>query len=69
MKKPKYRYSGDKSRKFWKRISRFSGLPPHDALYTAGCELQNLEEAVLTMLKLAEAEKDKQTPKSKKKKK
>lgn len=66
----KHRYSGDKSRKFWKRIGRFSGMPPHDALYNAGCELQNLEEAVLTAIKLAEAQKDKNTPyKSKKKKK
>jgi hypothetical protein len=63
----KHRYSGDKSRKFWKRINRFSGEAPHDALYTAGCELQNLEEAVLTMLKLAEVEKDKNKNKKKKK--
>lgn len=50
----KHRYSGNKSRKFWKRVARFSGTPPHDALYSAGVELQNLEEAVLQALKLAE---------------
>jgi len=66
----KHRYSGDKSRKFWKRIGRFSGLPPHDALYSAGCELQNLEEAVLQALKLAESQLEQETPyKNKKKKK
>ena len=65
----KHRYSGNKSRKFWKRISRFSGMPPHDALYNVGVELQNLEEAVLQMLALAETKRDEDTPYKKKKKK
>lgn len=62
----KHRYSGNKSRKFWNRIARFSGLPPHDALYAAGCELQNLEEAVLQTLELAEKQLSVKTPYSKK---
>jgi hypothetical protein len=46
-------YSGKNSTEFWNRISRFKGIE-HDALYSMGVVLQNLESDVLKMLSLAE---------------
>lgn len=64
----KRHYSGDKSIKFWRAIAEFSGTPRHDALYKAGCDLQNLEQEVLKAIKKAKEEKAKKTRyKSKKK--
>jgi hypothetical protein len=43
-------YSGKNSVKFWKRINKLSGSR-HDAAYTLGVVLQNLEEDVLYKIK------------------
>jgi len=53
----KRRYSGDKSRKFWRIIADLHDSPEHDALYAAGCKLQNLEEEVLKAIEKAKKEK------------
>ena len=44
--KPKY--SGDKSRKFWKKVNALK--KDQSRMYALGCALQNLEEYVLEML-------------------
>jgi len=41
-------YSGDRSRKFWKKINKYNDKKYH--LYRLGCQLQNLEEQILAVL-------------------
>jgi hypothetical protein len=48
--KPDYRYSGDKSETFWKRVNKFRGRPEWDRLYRMGCLLQTFESFVLNEL-------------------
>jgi hypothetical protein len=51
--KKDYHYSGDESKKFWKRVN---SLPEPDnmVVYSLGVALQNLEEQVLRALTNAE---------------
>jgi len=51
--KKNHHYSGQNSEVFWERVNRFKEVQ-HDALYTLGVVLQNLESDVLHMLELAE---------------
>jgi len=53
MSKNNHHYSGQNSEGFWERVNRFKGIR-HDALYTLGVVLQNLESDVLHKLGLAE---------------
>lgn len=41
------RYSGRKSKKFWKRINAIKDQHVHAAAYGLGCELQNAERSIL----------------------
>lgn len=54
--KTKLYYSGDNSRKFWKRINKLKGIE-HDVFYSLGVILQNLEQDVLHKLYLCEQRK------------
>ena len=51
--KKHHHYSGPNSEEFWEKVNRFKG-DTHDALYTLGVVLQNLESDVLHKLSLAE---------------
>jgi hypothetical protein len=57
------RYSGDKSKKFWKRINAIPRIEGHLLLYTLGCALQDLEGRVLGALEDAEKRDGTQPPK------
>ncbi len=57
--KMKPKYSGGLSRKFWDRINNIKPERLHDAIYVAGCALQDHERRVLQML--ADAERTKRT--------
>lgn len=48
-KKVKYRYSGDKSKRFWKIINKLPLLEQNE-LFSLGVALQNLEGFVLKRL-------------------
>ncbi len=56
-KKQDYHYSGDGSKKFWKRVNALNQYQFEDKweqLYRMGCVLQNLEELVIEDLIRAE---------------
>ena len=52
------RYSGKKSKQFWKKINSYKGLKWH-FLYTLGCCLQDLEHRVLKEINACEIKKKK----------
>ena len=52
--KMKPKYSGGLSRKFWDRINNIKPERLHDAIYLAGCALQDHEGRVLRMIANAE---------------
>jgi len=47
------RYSGKKSRKFWRKIQKLKGADSQE-LYSLGVALQNLEEFVIKCYLIAE---------------
>ena len=49
-------YSGPPSDKFWERINKIKPRRLREAIYTAGCALQDHERRVLTMISDAERE-------------
>jgi hypothetical protein len=49
----KPRYSGDKSKRFWKQINALNNHGQWKELYSIGVHLQNLESEALKMLKAA----------------
>lgn len=53
MSKP--RYSGPRSKAFWRRVNGLGDDVESAVLYALGCELQNLEERVMRRLKNAES--------------
>lgn len=53
MKKIKERYSGDKSKNFWKTINNLKIDGNHQELYSLGVALQNFEGYVLRQLENA----------------
>ena len=55
--KLKPKYSGNWSRNFWARVNLIKPEKLHDAIYTAGCALQDHERRVLQMLANAERKK------------
>jgi hypothetical protein len=55
------RYSGPKSRKFWKHINSVKSEPERAMLYIAGCGLQDHESRMFQML--AEVAAKKKPPK------
>lgn len=52
-KKLEYRYSGEKSHKFWDIVNSIKHEPDKQELYSLGVALQNMEEYVLKQLKNA----------------
>ncbi len=56
------KYSGPLSRKFWDRINSVKPQKLWEALYVAGCALQDHEGRVLEMLKNAEMGPAKSSP-------
>lgn len=50
----RYHYSGVNSRKFWRRINKIKSEQAHEALFSVGVILQNLEGDVLNMLRIYE---------------
>ncbi len=57
--KLKPKYSGSLSQKFWDRVGKIKPARLNDAIYMAGCALQNHERLVLQML--IDAEQSKRT--------
>ena len=53
MKKIEERYSGDKSKKFWRRVNKLKKEGNHQELYSLGVALQNFEAYVLIQLENA----------------
>ena len=49
----KPRYSGDKSKRFWRRVNAIENEAERKVLYQLGRELQSLEEDVVRKLKAA----------------
>ncbi len=47
----RHRYSGHLSRPFWDAINSAKARSKED-IYTVGCDLQNLEEHILRLLKV-----------------
>ncbi len=58
----KPQYSGPRSKKFWDRINNVRPEKLWEALYTAGCALQDHEGRTLAMLKSAEMGRKKSSP-------
>lgn len=59
-KKPKWLeplYSGKQSTKFWERVNKIRGREGN-AVYVAGCLLQDVESRVLQILNYAEQEEE-----------
>ena len=52
-------YSGDKSAKFWKRVRAIPWGQGGEAIYIAGCLLQDVEGRVLQALEAAEEKRGK----------
>ena len=48
-------YSGDNSKKFWKRVNSLPAIDQR-VLYACGCLLQNMEHDVISWLETAEVE-------------
>lgn len=46
----KYRYSGEQSKQFWKRINALPNEADRQELYSLGVMLQNMESFVLKQL-------------------
>lgn len=69
MKLPNKKYSGDKSKKFWKAVNSITDEKKHQKVYGLAVKLQAQEDKVFTELEAALAKPDKpEKPKKAKKK-